>query len=227
MRVYRGRAGTPEADRTATEQVVSGVADSKEPALRVWTPHQQVAFGRRDANAEGYQHAKSIALEREYAVTERSVGGHAVSFTGTTVAFVHAVPIDDPRSGLQDRYDDTLETLTGALADLDVTVSNDEPVDAFCPGTHSLSDGGKIVGVAQRVSRQVASVGGLVVVDDDEAIAAVLDPIYEVLEVPFDPDSVGSIASAGGDASPETVTRTIEDRFAGDDSTVEQVVDQG
>ena len=226
MRVYRGRAGSPEADRAATERLVDAVAESEEPALRVWTPHQQVAFGRRDANAEGYDRAKTVALEHGYAVTERAVGGHAVVFTGTTVAFARAVPIDDPRSGIQDRYEHALETLTSALGNLDIAVSQDEPDGAFCPGTHSLSAGGKIVGIAQRVSRQVATVAGIVIVDDEEAIAGVLEPIYEALGVPFDPKSVGSIASAGGNASPETVIGTIEERFAGDDPPVEQVVER-
>lgn len=225
MRVYRGRAGTPEADRAATERLVDAVAEYEEPALRVWTPHQQVAFGRRDANAEGYDRAKTVALEHGYAVTERAVGGHAVVFTGTTVAFARAVPIDDPRSGIQDRYEQALETLTSALGNLDIAVSQDEPDGAFCPGTHSLSAGGKIVGIAQRVSRQVATVAGIVIVDDEETIAEVLDRIYEALGVPFDPSSVGSIASGAGDVSPEVVIRTIEGRLVGEESTIKHVVD--
>ena len=52
MRVYRGRADTIEADRTVSDRIVDWVADEREPAVRVWRPHRQVAFGRRDAREE-------------------------------------------------------------------------------------------------------------------------------------------------------------------------------
>ena len=49
---------------------------------------------------------------------------------------------------------------------------------------------------------------------DADAIAAVLDPVYEALDVPFDPGSVGSVAAAGGD--PGRLREAIEDALVGD-----------
>jgi len=145
---------------------------------------------------------------------ERSVGGHAVVFTGNTVAFALATPTDDMRSGIQERYEDATTTLASALSTLGIEPTEGEPDGAFCPGTHSLSARGKIAGLAQRVHRDVAVVSGIVVVCDHEEIASVLDPIYTELSIPFDPDSVGSIARAGGSDSPKVVCEAIQKAFA-------------
>jgi hypothetical protein len=58
-----------------------------------------------------------------------------------------------------------------------------------------------------------------VVVRDHEEIAGVLDPVYAALDVPFDPESVGSVAKADGRADPERVARTIEELLVGDEET--------
>lgn len=210
MRVRRGRAKTPATDRTVTEELVDGVASDGEPALRVWQPHRQVAFSRRDRHRDGYDEARAAASERGYTITERSVGGHAVAFTGTTVAFVLAEPVTDSRQCICDRYDRATAPLVTAFENLGLSVSETEPDNAFCPGTHSLSATGKIAGLAQRVRREVATVAGVVIVRDHGAVANVLDPVYHALGIPFDPGTVGSIARAGGKSDPEAVCDAIE-----------------
>ena len=47
------------------------------------------------------------------------------------------------------------------------------------------------------------------VVRDHDAIADVLVPVYSALGVPFDPDSVGSVARAGGDGDPKAVVEAV------------------
>lgn len=217
MRVLRGRTTDVESDRMATRRLVDGVAESGEPAVRVWRPRPQVAFGRRDVRATGYDRARAAASERGYAPVERRAGGRAVAYTGTTVAFVRAEPADEERRGIPARYEAALDDLRRAVAALCVAAERGEPPDAFCPGTHSLqAAGGKLVGLAQRVGGGVATLGGLLVVRDHAAIATVLALVYEALEVPFDPDTVGSIARAGGDADPERARETVERTLVGD-----------
>lgn len=226
MRVLRGRMPTPEADRERTHELVDHTAETGERALRVWTPPPQIAFGRRDTNRDGYERAREFAATREYGLVERTVGGHAVAFTGSTVAFAAAEPVEDTRTGIQERYEDATAAVADALAALGVDAGRGEPDEAFCPGTHSLSAEGKIVGLAQRVHRDVAAVSGIVVVRDRDEIADALEPIYGSLEIPFDPGAVGSVARAGGPADPKTVCRQIERTLRdGCDATVAQVRD--
>lgn len=222
MRAYRGRADGVEADRAVTARLVDRVADAETPAVRVWRPHRQLAFGRRDTRAEGYDRARSIAAERGFPPVERQVGGRAVAYAGSTLAFLRATPIDDLRSGLADRYDAAVADLRAALDDLGVDAREGEPDRSFCPGTHSLqaTDGEgvacKLAGLAQRVRTDVAVVAGVLVVSEHDAIADVLDPVYAALDVPFDPATVGSLARVGGQSDPETVARAVEDALVGD-----------
>lgn len=224
MRVLRGRAGSIEADRRATSKLLDDARENGKPVLRVWPPHRQLAFGRRDTHERGYEAARRAAIDREFPPIERSVGGRAVAYTGTTLAFAFVNPIEDFRTGMDERYDDASERVQGALAKLGVEVERGEPPDSFCPGAHSLSRDGKIVGIAQRIRSDAALVSGIVIVADHEELADVLTPVYDALSIPFDPDSVGSVVRAGGPTRSKTVARAIEDGFVGDDRrTIERV----
>jgi len=216
MRVLRGRAGTVEADREASMAMLARTAETGERAVRVWRPHRQVAFGRRDAGDAGFERARAAAREHGFPPLERDVGGRAVAYTGTTVAFARTEPVADVRTGLGDRYERATADVAGALAALGVDVERGEPPDSFCPGTHSLSAGGKLAGIAQRVRQGAAVVAGVLVVADHDAIAAVLEDVYRALDVPLDPGTVGSVARAGGPADPDRVVTAVEEALVGD-----------
>lgn len=226
VRVLRGRASTPMADREATAALLDRAAETGHPGVRAWVPHRQVAFGRRDVRASGYDRARRAATRRGYAAVDRRVGGRAVAYTGRTVAFVHALPIDDPRRGIEARYDAAVGAIRDALRSLGAAVECGEPPDAFCPGAHSVRarDGGKVAGVAQRIRSDAALVGGCVPVDDRAAQRAVLAPVYDALGVPLDPDAVGSVAAAGGPADSDRVALALEAALvAGRPTRVEHV----
>jgi lipoate-protein ligase A len=219
MRVYRGWTNRPETDRELTARLVEGAADGV-PGVRVWAPPRQVAFGRRDARASGYDRAKRAAERAGLRPIERDVGGRAVAYTGDTLAFAVAVPTDGERQGIDDRYTSAARTVRSALSGLDAAVIEGEPPRSFCPGAHSLRvvDGGKLAGIAQRVRSDAALVAGCLIVTRSDAaeIASALDPVYDALGVEFDPGSVGSVAGAGGPSDARRVARAIERAFIDD-----------
>ncbi|AGB33226.1 biotin/lipoate A/B protein ligase [Natrinema pellirubrum DSM 15624] len=222
MRVLRGRADSIPADRDATRRLLSSAADG-EPAVRVWVPHRQVAFGRRDAELEGYDRAREAADERGFPPIERSVGGRAVAYDGeTTLAFARAEPVAEYRQGTTDRYERVTAAVERTLEGLGPSPVRGEPEDAFCPGTHSLSaedrDGQrrKVVGIAQRVRQDAALVAGVVLVANREGLADVLEEVYGTLGLSLEPASVGSVADADGPADPAPVRRALEDELVGD-----------
>lgn len=226
MRVLRGRRADPAADAEPTADLLDRAVETGEAGLRVWRPPAHCSFGRRDARDPGYDVAREAAASRGFPPRERGTGGRPVAFTGTTVAFALATPIDDVRRGLAARYDDAAMAVQRALWRLGVPAQQGEPPDAFCPGNHALSWKGKLAGLAQRVTRGAALVGGVVLVDGHSAIADVLEPVYDALEVPFDPDSVGSVARAGGRADPDAVVETLETTLVDDhEISVEHVAD--
>lgn len=216
MRVLRGRAASPGADRDATAAMLERTAETGEPAVRAWRPHRQIAFGRRDSRTDDYDVARRVARACDFDPVERSVGGRAVAYTGNTVAFASAVPLDDMRVGMDERYDEATRAVQRALWKLGVPARRGEPDASFCAGDYSLRCGGKLVGVAQRVRKNAALVSGVVIVRDRAEISGVLDPVYAALGVPFDPDSVGSVADAGGTADPDEVSRTVERLLVGE-----------
>ncbi|MWG34962.1 lipoyl protein ligase domain-containing protein [Halomarina oriensis] len=215
MRVVRGRATDAETDRAVTRTLVEDVRDDGEGAVRVWTPHRQVAFGRRDTHADGYEAARAAAEERGFPPLERRVGGRAVAYTGETVAFARVTPVGDMRVGIDERYEAAERDLLAALDGLGVDARPGEPPDSFCPGSHSIQADGKVVGLAQRVQRGVALTAGICVVAERTDVADVLDAVYTALDHPFDPASVGSVASAGGPDDATAVVRSIEDALVG------------
>lgn len=233
MRIFRGRGPTIEADRAASGRLLE-VAAAGKPAVRVWRPHRQLAFGRRDRRREGYDRARTVADEGGFPPVERAVGGRAVAYDGeTTIAFARARPIADFRRGVDDRYELLAADLERGLASLPglerTILERGEPDRAFCPGSHSLStledgDCRKIAGIAQRVRQDAAITAGVLLVDGREELAGVLEDVYDALELSFEPNSVGSIAAAGGPVDPELVRATLEDALVGDaEPTVEPV----
>ena len=216
VHVYRGRAATVDADREASMALFDHAAGG-ERAVRVWRPHRQVAFGRRDRNREGYEASKRAASDRGFPPVERRVGGRAVAYDGeTTLAFARAEPVTDVRTGIQERYDAVTVALERALADLGVAVERGEPADSFCPGSHSLrlAGGGKVAGIAQRVTADGAVVAGILMVDDRESLAEVLAAVYDALGVSLDPAAVGGLADAVDD-SPSTIRDAVEEALVG------------
>jgi lipoate-protein ligase A len=227
MRVFRGRAPTPQADQAATNRIREVTRGHRERALRVWRPHRHVSFGPRDVAADRYELAHAAAEERGFPVLARDVGGRAVACTETTVAFALSVPADDASAGTATRYEQTQAALERALDRVDVIATAGEPAGAFCPGGAALQAAGKLVGISQHVAANVATVGGVVIVRDHETIASVLEPVYAAFDVPFDPDAVGSVARAGGTADPDRVVDVVEAELVGDrDVTVERVGDR-
>lgn len=216
MRVLRGHASSIERDRSITDSLLS---EPTAPAIRVWHPHRHVAFGPRDVRADGYSQACEAARQQDYEIHERSVGGRAVAYTGPTVCFAHVDTVSDTRGGLTDRYDQVIDQLRLALDAVGIDADRGEPDAAFCPGSHSLSATGKLVGVAQRVRRNAALTAGIVIPCDREELINVLERVYTHLRIPFDPDAVGSVRRAGSSATPEEVRQAVEEALIAGNST--------
>lgn len=217
--VVRGRLADPVVDGAATAALRDRVADTGQPAVRVWAPHRIVAFGRRDTRSDGYDAAAAAAREHGYEPVERSVGGRAVAYDGeTTLAFARITPVDGVRGGLDERYDALTRDVRSALAALGVDATEGEPPNSFCPGQHSLrvAGGGKLAGLAQRVTQGAAITSGVLTVANHEELAAVLEAVYGALDVPFDRESVGSVARAGGPSDPDRAREALEEALVGD-----------
>ncbi len=190
--------------RTIFDQVASGTR----PATVSITPStRHVGVTRRDTFRPGFAEAVAAAGGLGYPVLVRSSGGGATAADLGTFGFSIIRPTDDKESnrGIRDRYDEAASFVLAAFSRLGVTAEVGEVRHEFCPGDHSIrigdgENGMKVVGIAQRITRRATSVGGIVLVEGERELARVLGVVYRAMDLPFRPESVGSLHRAGYEA---------------------------
>ncbi len=184
--------------------------------LRVHTSARMVAFGRQDVTSAGYGDAAVAARAAGFAAVERIAGGRAAVFHPGTIAFSWTVPDPEPRNGIATRFKEISEIVHAALQELGIEAHIGELPGEYCPGAYSVNarNRTKIMGVGQRVVRGAAHVGGVIVVNDHASIRNVLLPVYEALDLEWDPRTVGSIEQElGAPRDLERVAETLLDQF--------------
>src|SRR5918993_784334 len=187
------------------------VAGGSRPATFSITPStRHVGVTRRDTFRPGFRDAVGAAGEMGYPVLVRSSGGGATAADRGTFGFSIIRPVDETESGrgITERYDEAASLVLGAFSRLGVAAEVGEVRDEFCPGDHSIRvgdrEGGmKVVGIAQRITRRVTSVGGIVLVEGEAELARVLERVYGAMHLPFRSESVGSLRRAGYTAGTE------------------------
>jgi len=184
-------------DTAVSRALMLRVAAGELPeTLRLARPGRIVAFGKRDAVAQGYAAAVRAARSGGFEAIERLAGGRAAVFHEDTVAFAHAIPDSDPRSGVDRRFDETAQLLAAAFRGLGLDARVGEVQGEYCPGAHSVNARGerKVMGVGQRLVAGGVHVGGVVVVDGAADVRDILVPVYAALGLEWRPETTGSVA---------------------------------
>ena len=190
------------------EQVASG----ERPAVFSISPStRHVGVTRRDTHRPGFDEAVQAANQEGYPVLVRGAGGGAIVGGPGTFGFSIIRPPregEDLRLGIRERYDEAASIALAAFARLGVRAEVGEVSEEFCPGDQSVrvgdfDNGMKLSGIAGRVTRRAASVGGIVLVSGEEELARILGLVYGAMGLPFRPASVGSLQRAGSAATLE------------------------
>jgi octanoyl-[GcvH]:protein N-octanoyltransferase len=163
--------------------------------LELGTPHRVVAFGKHDTTSTAFAAAVSSASDLGFEPTVRIAGGRAAVFHERTIRFGWTMPVDDPAATMHVRFATLADAIVDTLAAFDVEGTIGEVDGEYCPGKYSVHIAGrKVMGVGQRLTRSGAYVGGVVVLDDADAVNDVLDPVYRLLDLPFDPAVTGAVS---------------------------------
>jgi octanoyl-[GcvH]:protein N-octanoyltransferase len=183
--------------RTILRQVAGGELP---PTIRIHRPAREVAFGRQDVASPGYQEAAEAARAANFAAVERLAGGRAAVFHEGTIAIARAYSDPHPPKRTYARFEEMAEVITAALRGLGVDARVGEVPGEYCPGAYSVNARGaaKLAGIGQRMIRGGAHMGGVVVASGGDEIARVLMPVYEALELDWDPTTSGSVSEELG-----------------------------
>jgi octanoyl-[GcvH]:protein N-octanoyltransferase len=197
--------GGAALDTAVSRELLLEVArGARAETLRLWRPADALAFSVSDRNRPGFARAVELARAASFEPFLRLAGGHAAVYSREILAFAWAMPVPDPRLGIGARFEAVADLVARALRALGVDARVGPVPGEYCPGSHSVNARGrvKLMGVGQRVvggggprggGRGAPHVGGILVAGGSARLRAVLVPVYEALELPFDPRSVGSV----------------------------------
>ena len=206
----------PGFDTAISHALLRAAADGEAAqTLRLHQPGSMVAFGRQDVTSPGYRPAVEASRAAGYEAIERLAGGRAAVFHPGTIAFAWTVPTPTPRETIKPRFEALASTLLAAFQALGADARVGEVPGEYCPGAYSINVSGhhKVMGAGQRIIGRAAHVGGVVVVDGGDRIAEVLIPVYEALELQWDPTTSGDLAGAAPGVTRQDVMAAIVTEF--------------
>jgi lipoate-protein ligase A len=218
----------PALDAAVSRALMFRVAAGELPeTLRIARPGTTVAFAKRDAVSDGYAEAVRAAREHGFEATLRLAGGRAAVFHDGTMEIGHAIPDEEPRSGIHDRFRHTAGRLARALATLGVDARVGEVDGEYCPGRYSVNARGaaKLAGIGQRVVGGGSHTGVVLVVEGEDRINAVLEPVYAALGLDWKPTASGSVRTEVPSATWSAVSDAIVTEYAREYDLVEGSVD--
>jgi lipoate-protein ligase A len=130
----------------------------------------------------------------------------------------HAVPDAEPRGGIHDRFARSAGRLARALARVGVDTRVGEVPGEYCPGRYSVNARGvaKLAGIGQRVVGGGSHTGVVLVVEGEDRINGVLEPVYAALGLDWEPAASGSVRSEAPGASWSAVRDAIVTEYARD-----------
>jgi octanoyl-[GcvH]:protein N-octanoyltransferase len=198
------------------------------PTARIHRPARELAFGRQDAASPRYEAAVNAARAAGFAPVLRLAGGRAAVFHEGTIALTRVHPDPEPPRRTYQRFEQASKLIADALGDLGVDARVGEVPGEYCPGAYSVNATGarKLAGIGQRMIRGGAHVGAVVVVSGEDLVTAPLVPVYEALELEWDPATSGSVsAELGREVDLDEMTDALVARLAQTDEIIESDVD--
>jgi len=184
-----------------------------EHAFHLYAPVAPVVvFGRRDTRLPGFADAVRAAEGAGFDTAVRAVGGRVVAYTENSLVLDVVRHEAQAVDAMDRRFVTFGQLLVEALGTIGVRAQLGAVPGEYCPGAHSVNARGvvKLVGTAQRVVRDAWLFSSLVVVDDRARLQDVLTDVHRHLDLPFDPDSVGTVRSE----DPELHLADVQDALA-------------
>jgi len=213
LAVSREEFASPPARGTAVARaVLIRVANGELPAtFRLHRPARILAFSKQDAASPGFRAAARTARAAGFEPVVRLAGGRAAVYHERTLALAWAVPDRNPPARTEARFRELADVLAAALGDLGVGARIGQIPGEYCPGAWSVNARGatKLVGTGQRLIAGAAHRGAVIVVGGSGLVRDVLVPVYDALDLQWDPRTAGSIEDEIGAVATAQVEEAI------------------
>ena len=200
----------PAFGTAVSEAILQRVAAGElPPTLRLHRPARELAFSKQDRLAPGFERAVAAARAVGFEPVLRLAGGRAAAFHEGTLALARATPDPHPARNTRARFEEVSAIVTEALRPLGVDARVGQVPGEYCPGAWSVNARGrvKLVGIGQRLIAGGAHVGVVIVVTDSALLRGALEPVYEALELDWDPATAGAVE----DEAPGVTLGDVED----------------
>ena len=189
------------------------------PTLRLHRPGPELAFSKQDAASPRFPAAVAAARGTGFEPVLRLAGGRAAVFHEGTLALARATPATYPAKTTRERFEEVADTIAAALRGLGVDARVGEVPGEYCPGGWSVSARGevKLAGIGQRLIAGAAHVGCVIVVSGTARLRGALAPVYEALDLDWDPRTAASIEDEVPDVglvdAEDAILGAIADRY--------------
>ena len=202
----------PAFGTAVSEAILARVAAGGLPAtLRIHRPGPELALSKQDSVSSGFEAAVAAGRAAGFEPVLRLAGGRAAAFHEGTLALARATPEKEPARGTHPRFEEVAGEIAAALRGLGIDARVGEVPGEYCPGAWSVNAAGarKLVGIGQRLIAGGAHIGVVVVVSGSDRLRDLLIPVYEALELNWNPATVGSLEDEIGPLSLSDVEEAL------------------
>jgi lipoate-protein ligase A len=174
--------------------LAQGIGDTAE-FVRIYQPEATAAFSRRDTLRPGFARATGVARDLGFTPVVRPQGGRLAAYHRGSVVIDHVLREPNPQAGLKGRFEQYAELHARVLSGFGLDARIGELPGEYCPGEHSVNAAGvtKIVGSAQRVTRDGWLFSSVIQVADSPSIREMLIRAHQEIGYELDPSTIGAM----------------------------------
>ncbi|MEV0127869.1 hypothetical protein AB0H83_05300 [Dactylosporangium sp. NPDC050688] len=200
-----------EGLRAALPDDTGAGAGEAQEFLRVYSPAPTAAFSRRDTLRPGYPAAAEAVRRLGWTPVVRPQGGSLAVYHRGSVVVDHVYRTPDASRGPLERFRRFAALHAGVLTGLGADARVGAVPGEYCPGEYSVNLGGtrKVVGSAQRVTRDGWLFSSIIQVTGAAALRGPLRAAYAELGYDLDPATVGALEDALPGITVEAVTSAV------------------
>jgi octanoyl-[GcvH]:protein N-octanoyltransferase len=196
-----------------------GPADADPDAveiIRIHTPEPTAAFSRRDARQPGFGAAVRAAEAAGFTPVLRGPGGRLAAYHRGSLVIDHVMRLPNAPAGTLERFDRYSALHARILTRLGLDARVGELDGEYCPGTHTVNAAGvaKIVGSAQRITRDGWLFSSVVQVTGSAVLREVLRETHRALGYRLEPSTVGAVEDFVPGATTQALARAFRDVYS-------------